>query len=169
MKNLLISYYDEKTGGGKYQITVCANDALYVSENHGMSTFTFEFFINSKQVPIEVSIADGASTDGKVSTKFNAKNVFDTVGECYIIVGKDTFYINETTLDNQELILGDNESTGTHYIQVYTMSGNLLFSHKVELKEPMNAWTIIAIVGGVIAVIAVIFIIVKLRKRMGVK
>jgi len=49
------------------------------------------------------------------------------------------------------------------------MSGNLLFSHKVSLNEPMNAWTVIAIIAGAIAIVLIVFIIVKLRKRMGVK
>ena len=49
------------------------------------------------------------------------------------------------------------------------MSGNLLFSHKVTLNEPMNAWTVIAIIAGVVVVVLVVFIIIKLRKRIGVK
>ena len=169
LKSILISYFDEKTGSGRYQITICANDELYVSENHGMSTFTYEFYINSKVVPIKVSIADGGTTNGTVNVEFSAKNVYDMVGECYIIVGNERFFITEETLDNMTLVLGDNEDIGTHYIQVYTMSGNLLFSHRVNLTEPMNTWTIIAIVVGVIAVALVVFIIIKLRKRMGVK
>lgn len=169
LKKLLLSYYDEKTGSGRYVITICANDSLYTTENHDMSTFSFEVYINSQQVPIIISAEDGATTDKSVTVSFNAKNVYSAVGECYIVVGRDTYYVNETTEENVELILGDDESSGTYFIQVCTMSGNLLFSHKINLQEPMNAWTIIAIIAGVIAVVLVAFIIIKLRKRMGVK
>lgn len=169
LKNLLLSYYDEKTGAGRYVITICANDSLYTTENHDMSTFSFEVYINSQQVPIIVSEEDGATTDKSVTVSFNAKNVYSAVGECYIVVGRDTYYIDETTEENVELILGDNESSGTYFIQVCSMSGNLLFSHKINLQEPMNAWTIIAIIAGVVAIVLVAFIVIKLRKRMGVK
>ena len=134
-----------------------------------MSTFTFEFYINSNTVPLNVSILDGGTTNGLVSTTFNAKNVYDAVGECFIVVGDERYYINEETVSDVTLLLGDNEARGTHYIQVYTMSGNLIFSHRVNLTEPMNTFTILAIIVGVLAIIAVVFIIVKLRKRMGVK
>ncbi len=170
LKNLLVSYFDEKTGGGRYQITINSNDELYIDDNEGTSTFTFEFFINSQAVPISVSIEDGGSTTDNVNVDFNAKNVYDAVGECYIVVGNEIFYVDETTVDTMTLVLGDNErSNQIYYIQVFTMSGNLLFSHRVNLTEPMNAWTIIAIIAGAIAVVLVVFIIVKLRKRMGVK
>ena len=169
LKNILISYFDEKTGNGRYQITICANDELYVSENHGMSTFTFEFFINSQTVPINVSVPDGGTTNGTVKVEFNSKNVYDSVGECYVIVGNQTYYVTEDKVETASLILGDNEKTGDYYIQVYTMSGNLIYSHKITLKEPMNTWTIIVIIVGVLAAAALIFIIVKMRKRMGVR
>ncbi len=169
LKNLLISYFDEKTGTGRYEITINSNDELYLSGNGKTSSFTFEFFINSNVVPISVSINEGGATEGNVTVTFNAKNVYEAVGECYVVVGKDTYYVNELTTETINLILGDNESHGTHYIQVFSMSGNLLFSHKVSLNEPMNAWTVIAIIAGVIAVVLIVFIIVKLRKRMGVK
>ena len=169
LRNILISYFDQKTGSGRYQITICANDMLYLDNNEEMACFTFEFFINSKPVPIVVSVAEGSSTSKTVSVKFNAKNIYDSVGECYVVVGVDTYLVDETTIEAVELILGDNERRGDHYIEVRTMSGNLLYSYKVTLTEPMNAWAIIAIVAGSIAAVAVLFIIIKLRKRMGVK
>ena len=169
LKNLLISFFDEKTGTGRYEITINSNDELYLSGNGKTSSFTFEFFINSNVVPISVSINEGGATEGDVTVTFNAKNVYEAVGECYVVVGKDTYYVNELTTETINLILGDNESNGVHYIQVFSMSGNLLFSHKVSLNEPMNAWTVIAIIAGAIAVVLIVFIIVKLRKRMGVK
>jgi len=170
LKNVLISYFDEKTGSGRYQVTINSNDELHLDETTGKSSFTFEFYINSQTVPISVSVEDGTSTTDDVKVTFNAKNVYDAVGECYIVVGHDTYYVNESTTKTVNLILGDNESDNeVYYIQVFSMSGNLLFSHKVNLTEPMNAWTIIAIIAGAIAVILILFIIIKLRKRIGVK
>ena len=169
LRNILISYYDQKTGSGRYQITICANDMLYLNNNQEMACFTFEFFINSRPVPIVVSVSEGGTTNKNVSVQFNAKNVYDSVGECYVIVGKETYLVDETTQDTVELILGDDESRGTHYIQVRTTSGNLLYSYKVNLTEPMNAWSVIAIIASVGAVIAIIFIIIRLRKRLGIK
>ena len=171
LRNLLISFYDEKTGSGRYQITICANDKLYVNSSEDLTSFTFEFFINSKAVPIYVSVAEGASTNGSVTVTFNAKDVYDTVGECYVIVpGNEPFHVTRETVEEQNLTLPAS-ANGEHssYIQVTTMSGNVLYSYKVVLKEAMNAWTWIAIVGGAVVIAVVTFIVVKLRKKIGVK
>ena len=169
LKNLLISFFDEKTGTGRYEITINSNDELYLSGGGKTSSFTFEFYINSNVVPISVSLNEGGATEGDVTVTFNAKNVYEAVGECYVVVGKDTYYVNDLTTETINLILGDNENNGVHYIQVFSMSGNLLFSHKISLNEPMNAWTVVAIIAGSVAVVLIIFIVVKLRKRMGIK
>mgnify|MGYP003399593629 CR=1 FL=1 len=60
-------------------------------------------------------------------------------------------------------------AAGTYFIQVYTQSGHLLYSYKVIKAEPLNTFAILAIVLGVIALGAIIFITVKLRKRQKVK
>ena len=49
------------------------------------------------------------------------------------------------------------------------MSGNVLYSYKVTRTEPLNVWTIIAIVLSVIVAGVIIFITIKLRKRLKVK
>ena len=93
------------------------------------------------------------------------------MGDCYLRVGSYRVDINADTLDD---IGGENATVsitqaGTYYIQIYTTSGNLLYSYKVIKKDPLNVWAIIAIVIGVIAVIAIVFITIKLRKRLKVK
>ena len=60
-------------------------------------------------------------------------------------------------------------SSGGQPFQVYSMSGHLLYSYKVIKDDPLNAFAIIAIVLGVIAVGAIIGITIALRKRQKVK
>ena len=59
--------------------------------------------------------------------------------------------------------------SGTHFVQVYTTAGKLLYSYKVVKTDPLNAFAIIAIILGVVALGAIIFITIKIRKRQKVK
>ena len=93
-----------------------------------------------------------------------------TVCDSYIKIGSTIRYYNAETLPtlNETEVITLSQS-GTYYIQVYTASGQLIYSYKVIKNEPLNAFAIIAIILGVIALGTIIFITVKLRKRQRVK
>ena len=165
---LSLNYLDEKTGSGRYKITICPNDVAY--ENVGVKCFTFELWINNAIPPIEVSVGQGQTTTSDITITFNVANFYEAVGDSYIKIGSTIRYYNAETLPT----LGETEvitltQSGTYYIQVYTASGQLIYSYKVIKNDPLNAFAIIAIILGVIALGTIIFITVKLRKRQRVK
>lgn len=169
LSKLLVSYFDERTGAGRYTITINTGEQSYASIT--ATTFTFGFWINLATPPISVSINEGESTTDNITIRFNAYNLHDTIGDCYIKISTDRYNINAETL---ETIGGENATititqSGTYYIQIYSTSNILLYSYKVSKTDPLNTWAIIAIVFGVIAAIAITFITIKLRKRLKVK
>lgn len=180
LSKLLLSYFDERTGSGRYTVTINTGDSTYqpiklsdgsLSKRIVSQNFTFSFWINMSTPPISVSIEEGTSTTKNITVTFNAYNLYNAVGDCVIKIGNGEELISA---DRLEEIGGENATItisdkGTYYIQVYSMSGNLLYSYKVTKKDPLNVWAIIAIILGVIAVGVIIFITIKLRKRLKVK
>ncbi len=165
---LTINYLDEKTGSGRYKIKININDKEMI--NTLGSSFEFEFWINTANPPISVSLAEGDKTTKDIIVSFNVQNLYDTVGDCYLLISN---LRRDYTSENLSSY-GENEKititlSGTYYIQLYTASGHLLYSYKVVRSEPLNVFAIIAIVIGVIAVAAVIGITIALRKRQKVK
>lgn len=168
LSELIISYLDEKTGSGRYVVTISPNNSAYI--NTIGSTFSFEFWINMQTPPILVSIPEGSSTTDNISITFNLQNYYNAVGDSYIKIANNYFYYTSDTIptmsETQTLNI---TSTGVYFIQIYSTSGHLLHSYKVEKTEPLNAFAVIAIIFGVIAVGAIIGITVGLRKRQKIK
>lgn len=170
LTNLQVSYFDEKTGSGRYIITIETGEQTYA--NTTATSFTFAFRINLALPPISVDLEEGGSTSNTINVTFNIKTLYDMIGDCIVSVpGYSPLIVNAETVERaeQELVSTDISVIGTNYVQVYSMSGNLLYSFKVTRTEPLNTWAIIAIVIGVIIVGVVIFITIKLRKRLKVK
>ena len=168
LSELLMNYLDEKTGSGRYQITVNTNDSAYA--NTSSSKYTFEFWLNMQNPPLNISLDEGESTTGTITITFNVQNFYNAMGDCYIRIGSQYHYFTADRLANYgETYTINIENTGTYFIQVYTMSNNLLYSYKVIRSEPLNTFAIIAIIIGVIAVAAVVGITIALRKKQKVK
>ena len=167
--SLANSTQDEKTGDGRYKITLCPNNKAY--ENVTGKNFTFELRIGHvTTLPINVSIGEGESTSKEITVSFNVRNLYEAVGDCYIKVANRELILTEETIANyMEVETITISGAGTHYVQVYTLSGRPLYSYKVIKTEPLNAFAVIAIVVGVIAFVAIIVITIKIRKRQKVK
>ena len=58
---------------------------------------------------------------------------------------------------------------GDYFIQVYTKSGNLVYSYRVIKKDPLNTVTIVLICVGAAVLVALIIVFVKLRKRVKIR
>lgn len=174
LASLSINYLDNKTGEGKYKVTI--NHNMPELANVIGNNFTFEFWINHvTSVPIVVSTSKGILKEGEKTSKdvlitFNVQNLYTAVGDCYIKVGEVTKYYTSENIDTY----GETDSikivkSGTYFVQVYTTGGKLLYSYKVVRTEPLNAFAVIAIIIGAIALAAIIFITIKIRKRQKVK
>ncbi|MBQ8909078.1 MAG: hypothetical protein IJY90_02170 [Clostridia bacterium] len=168
LSSINLNHLDEKTGDGKYSITVNINNPDYAAVVG--DSFTFSLWINLAKPPINVSISEGASTTKTIVISFNTTNLYNAVGDCYIQIGR---LRKDYTAENIDSYNGTDSisisSSGTYYIQVYTQSGHLLYSYKVTKTAPLNTFAILAIVLGAIAAAVLIFITVKLRKRQKVK
>lgn len=174
LASLSINHQDNKTGEGIYKVVINHNKAnlsSIIGEN-----FAFEFWINHvTSLPIDVKTSDGILREGDKTSKdiiisFNVQNLYKAAGDCYIKVGDLTKYYTSDNIANY----GETDSikiiaSGTYFVQVYTTGGKLLYSFKVVRTEPLNAFAILAIVIGVIALAVIIFITIKLRKRQKVK
>lgn len=168
--SIYVSYYDEATGLGVWTITVDTGKKLNVaSATNDTTKFTFSFLIRSAVPPIEISLAEGSTSTKTITVSFNAENIYNAVGDCILKFGSYEYKINADTVANigvQRININD---AGTYFIQVTTESGNLLYSYMVVKKDPLNAWAIVAIVLGSVVAIAVVIIIIKLRKKIKVK
>lgn len=170
LAGITLNYIDEKTGGGRYKITVCPNNNEMI--NTFGESFTFGLWINMATPQISVSIAEGEKTTKNITISFNVQNLYNAVGDCYLVLDSrtDARHYNADTLSSY----GTNEvinilASGTYYIQLFTSSGHLIYSYKVIRTEPLNVFAIIAIVIGCIAAVAVVVIFILLRKRQKVK
>lgn len=170
LSGITLNYIDEKTGGGRYKITISPNNNEMIN-TYGES-FTFGLWINMATPQIHVSIAEGEKTTKNITISFNVQNLYNAVGDCYLVLDARTEprYYTASTIANY----GTNEvinilASGTYYIQLFTTSGHLLYSYKVIRTEPLNVFAIIAIVIGCIAAVAVVVIFILLRKRQKVK
>lgn len=147
---------------GVYTITLLASDST------GTQTIEFSFWLNNSSVPMSVSLKEGESTTGTVTIEYNKGNLFEILGDCYIQI--DSRVID--TIDSSssfESALYKLNSFGSHYIQVYTSSGKLVYSYHVEITEPLNTISIILIVVSCVLVVAGLLIFFLLRKRMQVR
>lgn len=169
LKNISTSVFDSLTGGGRYTIAICTAKALNYTDYTTETEFSFNYWINSKSVPISVSITEGESTSKNITVTFNAERVYEAVGECIITAGGARYTITAENASSLGVVTSTISTTGTYYVTAHSTSGNLLYSYKVMKHEPLNAWAIIAICIGGIAAIVVLVIIIKLRKRIRVK
>ena len=168
LSEFVLSFGDEQTGAGRYQITISSNQSALSSILQ--EDFTFDVWINSTTPPLTISVAEGGSTSGTITVTLNVQNFYNAIGDSYIVVGQNTYQFNSSTLSSYgEVATFEINTTGTWYIQVYSASGNLLYSYKVYRTEPLNVFSIIAIVIAVIVLIIIIIITIRLRKRQRVK
>lgn len=178
MTELPLSYLDEKTGAGRYVITVNSNDNTYNSSAVPTS-WTFEVTIKVGSAPLSISVEEGKGTTKQVDIVFNQANIFAEMGECVVRVLKytedgeftNTYYTTNITSQSQgqATINIDRTDSGIFYMQIVSPSGNLLYSYKIVKNEPMNTASIIIIVVAVILALVIVLIIVKLRKKISVK
>ena len=167
LKSLLISVNDAVTGAGNYTITVN-------TDNEFGQTYTFDFWINNKQAPINVSIPENTSTTSVITVSFNTADLLEDVGDCVLKISgyNDAVNISSKDLADGKLNKSYNikiDKTGTHFIQLYSESGKLLYSYKVIKAEPLNAVSIIVIVVTSILVVVGAVVFIRLRKRMKIR
>lgn len=166
LKDFTIHVNDVKTGEGIYTIVVNAN-------NDFNQKYSFTLWLNNQEVPLIISHESGTTTNENITISFSASNVLNKVGDCILkITNKDDIYITKEALENgkinelNEIVLS---KTTEYYIEVTTLSGQLLFSSCINKVEPLNTVSIILIVVAVVVVVVGIVIFVLLRRKMKIK
>lgn len=165
-----ISAFDRDEDGNKwfengiYTIVLETNDSAL-----GTQQLSFSFWLNSAVAPISISLPEGQETTSSVVIEYNRSNLFDVLGDCYITIN-DTVIdtINETNLGSEKNSY-NLSSYGTHYIQVYTSTGKLVYSYQVKINEPLNTITIILIVVSCVVAAGGLLTFFLLRKKMQVR
>ena len=164
LKNIMISLFDEQTGAGRYELDIHTNDTNNV-------VFHFEFWINNAKPPIEISLDEGESTTKSIFVRFSKANVFNSVGDCIVRINgfNDLILNSDTILEGKDVVEVELKDASTYYVQLYTESGNLLYSYRVNKTEPLNAISIIIIIVGTIGLGGLITLFILLRRRMKVR
>lgn len=169
-REINLSTFDVDALGNKWfengNYTIVLRDT---KSEFGEREFEFSFWLNTATVPIKISLPEGETTTGQVTIELNRANLYETLGDCYVMIdNKIIFEINKETATGTDspYTFG---GVGTHYIQVYTSSGKLVYSYKVDIKEPLNTVTIILIVVSVVVVAVGLLIFFLLRKKLRVR
>lgn len=168
IRSLSATLGDEKTGEGRYTVTV---RAIRDDSNLPVLDFTFKFWLHQANPPIVVSVEQGTETKDKITVQFNVYNLYDEVGDCYVkIDNMDPIVVEGGNLAAMDELQNIEITTrGDYFIQVYTKSGNLVYSYRVIKKDPLNTVTIVLICVGAAVLVALIIVFVKLRKRVKIR
>lgn len=151
---------------GIYTIKMTTNDIPSQS-------FEFKFWLNNLKPDIEVSEDEGTTTTGDIIVRLNTNNIYETIGDCRLVInGQEVLVINKDYFTsanyktNEQVTLTE---TSPYYIQIYTDSGKLIYSYKVEIVDPLNTVTIILIVVACVVVAVGVLLFFLLRKKMKVR
>lgn len=168
VRSLSATLADENTGEGHYTVTVRAKRD---DENLPVLDFSFGFWLHQADPPIVVSVEQGTETKDTINVQFNIYNLYEEVGDCYVQIGNmDPIVLEGGNLSTMnELQSIDITTRGDYFIQVYTKSGNLVYSYRVIKKDPLNTVTIILICVGAVLLVALTIVFVKLRKKVKIR
>lgn len=152
-------------GKQTFEVAYSVNDDEMVPKR----MINFKFTINNETPTIQSSLKAGKTTTKKVKLKFNPQVIYRQAGDCYVMVNDEIIMaINEeSAIDETKLLTLS--SPAVYYVKIVTDSGRVLSSFKVRIKEPMNTWSIILIVGIVLLVVGVIVTFIILRTKMKVR
>ena len=130
----------------------------------------FSFTLNNQTATLNASIDAGGKTTKPVTIKFNPANIYDLVGDCYIVINGEK--VADAKIDKDapnKVIELTIDAIGEYYIQLVGDSGNVITTFNFTIKEPMNAVSIILIVVVSVLVIGLVATFIWLRTRMKVR
>ncbi|MEG1500299.1 MAG: hypothetical protein RR400_04475, partial [Clostridia bacterium] len=162
LRSIYVSIDDEKTGSGRYFVTI---KAVLNDEMLPVQKFSFEFWINEGVAPIIVSVPHGTESIDKITVSFNVLNMFKDLGDCYVkISGFEPYVINKAVVDaigeGEEVKVIEITKQDNYLIQVFTDNGNLVYSYRVSKKDPLNTISIVLIVASVLLAAGIIIVFV---------
>lgn len=132
-------------------------------------TQKFEFTINNQTPSMQCSISPGKSTTKDITIKLNPQTIYRQVGDCYVVVNGNRMLTIDADNSQDRILTLTLSEVGVYYVQIVSDSGRVISSFQVEIKEPLNTWSIILIVAIVLLVVGTITIFIVLRTKMRVR
>ncbi len=171
--SMFINASDTSSGSGFYTVT------LQYGKN-ASDTLTFSFMISDYSPTISSNIAYGETSTSNIVLSYNPNYIYNQIGECYINIlvwdeNSDAFYTYRTVAITSDALSSSGAATITmtesysYFVQVKTMSGNVVSSFRVNKVDPLNVFAIIAIIIASVAAIVLLIVVIKLRTRMKVR
>lgn len=157
---------EQVNGIGKYHITILANFTNSLQES---KEFSFDVWINNKTPILDCNVPKNSISVDTIVITYNPKSLYEQLGDCKIVVGKDTYNITSSSLNDTENKTIQITTAGTYYVTLLTASGNVISMYKVTKQDPLNTLSIILIVVSVIVVIGGSYLFFRLRVKMKVK
>ena len=128
----------------------------------------FSFTLNNETATINSSIEAGGKTTKDVTLRFNAANIYDQIGDCYLVINGEKVLKIDSTSQNTITEIKVTQ-VGHYYVQLMGDSGSVATSFNFTIKEPLNTVSIILIVVVSAIVIALVGTFIWLRTRMKVR
>lgn len=131
-------------------------------------------FEDTEGLALTSSIKSGESTTKTITISYNTFMLFEQIGECKIVVkNSQEKTINEIVIDGSNLNVNQDSfnitESGTYFVQIQSLNGDIYSSIKVIKKTPLTTFTIVVIVAISILVLAVVIIFFKFRNKMKVR
>ncbi|MDD4110255.1 MAG: hypothetical protein PHS54_01735, partial [Clostridia bacterium] len=161
------AFIDDVLGNKYFENGVYTIKMTSVDDATGSQSFEINFWLNDAVPPITVSQPETQITTGEILVSFNESNLYETIGDCYVMINNQI--ISEIDADSSTLQEITLTYVRSYYIQVYTDSGKLAYSYRVEIVEPLNTITIILIVTSIAVVLTGGIFFFLLRRRMKVR
>ena len=152
-------------GVGRYHIYVKGNQ---INSLNALQQFDYYIWINNEVPVIECSCKYNETSTKKITLKYNSLAIYEQIGNCKIVIANDEFLINKDNVEDKITTLSITRA-GTYFVTLKTEAGNVVSMFKITKKDPLNTISIILIVLGVAAVIAIGVVFYRLRINMKIK
>lgn len=161
--NVWLTVGDNNTFAGKYTITLQGVDI-----NGKDAQFSFDTWINAGVPSLKSSIPFGTNTTDTITISYNPYLIYSELGKSIIKINNRAV-VDITADSKNEISTISITEKGIYWIQVFSETGDLVASYKIEKKEPLNTTSKFLIAGGVVAGIVVVIIFIKVRKKTKVR
>lgn len=152
-------------GKMKFKVSYRVQDDVLLPARYADFTFT----LNNETATINSSIAPGGKTTKPVVLEFTAANIYDLVGDCYLVINGEKLEPKIDQYSPETITRITLSGVGHYYVQLVSDSGNVITSFNFTIKEPLNTVSIILIVIVSAIVIGLVGTFVWLRTRMKVR
>lgn len=162
-KIVLVDYYN---GNGVYEIFVETQNSILDKQ-----VYSFKVWIRDENVSLKINstVKEGESTTKEIKFSYNAYLIYSQIGECSIYINDQlAVSINANSENKISEFTIPRSQKGTFIVQIKS-DNNTELSYVVYKKEPLSTTSIIVIVIASVLVALVVFMFIKLRRKIKIK